>query len=195
MSTPTDDAPTVPLSAAVDAIVKNLGFPEARVRTVSRALQERGLFPMGGPRQSPMAKLEEVVTLIVGIAIDKPLHETADRIKAFDGLRPEGMPPEDQLPPQLDRMNHSPLDMLDVIAEELAGGDNSGRRLMIDVVAEPWPELTIRYPAGTVARYLSQGAPRGHWQARGYRKALTLNGAALGDVMLDLFGTEKADAA
>lgn len=161
------------------AIERHLGFPETRSRTTARSLQEGGVWPMGGPGVAPELDAEKIVSLVIALAIDGPLHKASGAVVAYRDLTPVGAP-LDALP---DTIRYTAGDFLDGLADEPA----NARNLTIEIVST-WPEVAMHYSDGNIRRLVSPGADPNRWQARGHRRSTTINGAAFADAINELFG-------
>lgn len=174
------------LNRAVDAIERYLGFSETRIRTTARALQEAGTIPMGAPRRQPVLTVEHVVSLILALALDMSLHNSARAVAEYRALVPGGANLHGA-PPAITR---SAGDALDILAQIAINGDSADwRRDMIEIVSN-WPEIAV-HGNGAVTRYVAPGANPEQWQAAGYRRATTITAAAFIDTISTLFKESK----
>ncbi|RAZ83202.1 hypothetical protein DPM33_32995 [Mesorhizobium hawassense] len=170
------------------AIERHLGFPETRSRTTARSLQEGDLWPLGGPGAAPELDIDDVVSLIIALAVDGPLHRAAGAVRAWRDMTPGGADLTGA-PDRIDTAGRA----LDIFADAAVHGEHPDllRRDLIEVVSS-WPEIVIANGlTGAAARFVPAGADAGHWQAAGHRKSTTLNGAALVDCLRELFGDSE----
>ena len=171
-------------SSVFMAIERHLGFPETRNRTTARSLQEGGMWPLGVPGAPAEVDVDDVVSLIIALAIDGPLHKAAGAVRAWRDMTPGGVDLTDA-PESIDTAGRA----LDTFADLAIHGDHPDllRRDMIEVVAN-WPEIAITNGiTGKVARFVPVGALASNWQTRGHRRSTTLNGSALVDCLRDIF--------
>jgi hypothetical protein len=167
------------LNATLRALERHVGLPQSRSRTVARRLQEAHILPLGGPGIAPELTADAVVSLVIALASDTPLHGAVEAVQTYRDLTPVGAP-LDALP---DTIRYTAGDFLDGLADEPA----NARNLKIEIVST-WPEIALHYSDGTIRRIVAPGADASAWQARGHRRSITINGAAFADAINELFG-------
>lgn len=168
---------------AVDALVRRVGYDPGRCSAVARELTEAKVLPSGGPAKSPELSPQDVASLMLGVALDRPLRAVADTVRQYRSLRREGVP--EGAPASI---GATAGEELDILAEIAATGSPEAKalvaRTIISVVSN-WPEVTFVDTIDT--RRFSAGQPA-HWQSAGHRKSVEVNGAAFVDVINELFG-------
>lgn len=166
------------------AIERHLGFPETRNRTTARSLQESAALPMGGPGVAPELDVDDFLVLVIALAADTTLHGSAAAVKALFNTTPGGSIIGDDAPDSIPRnAGHELIRWSD---QALHGDADALRRDRVEVVSN-WPELVI-HSDGKQHRFVAPGTNAAHWQAKGHRKSITINGAALVDCLRELFG-------
>lgn len=171
---------TVTLNDAVSGLERRIGFRRGRLIAVSQRLQQAGLIPTGAPRTAPQLTLADVMALVIAYAADAPIHLSAKSVETYVALTPEGAD-----------VSGSPAGYCANAGNELLAiaemyDDADLRRIRIEFVSS-WPEVTVHFDGGGLHRFLKHGALPGHWQSSGHRKSIVISGAALADVMGDLF--------
>lgn len=167
---------------AIAAIERRIGIPRPRGSTVARRLTEHVLLPVGAPGKAPQINRSDFVTLLIGLASDAPLSRVAETVVAYRNLTPAGTQ-IDALPESL---QYTAGDYLDGLADEPA----NARSIKLEIVSS-WPEIALHFSDGTARRFVAPGADASSWQARGYRRSTTINGAAFADAIADLFGEKS----
>ena len=172
--------------AAVEAAIKYLGFPAQRVGAVAVALTEGGVLPAGGPGKSPELETDDVISLVIGSALDVPLRAVADAVRHYRAMTPGGVSLIGA--PSSLRTAGDELDIwADMAAHE---GSKILRKDIIEIVSS-WPEIAITDGVNArMRRFVPRGALATHWAARGHRKVVQINGAALVDATRTLFAKE-----
>jgi hypothetical protein len=117
---------------------------------------------------------------MIAYAADAPIHLSARSVETYVALTPEGA-----------HVAKAPAGYCKTSGDELLAiaemyDDADLRRLRIEFVSS-WPEVAIHFAGGGIHRFLKLGALPGHWQSSGHRKSIVINGAALADVIKDLF--------
>jgi len=171
---------TATLADAIAALERRIGFRRGRLVAVSQRLQQANLIPTGSPRTAPQLTLADVMALVIAYAADAPLHMSARSVETYIGLTPDGSD-----------VTGAPAGYCKTAGDELLAiaqmyDDADLRRLRIEFVSS-WPEVAIHFDGGGLHRFLKVGALPGHWQSSGHRKSIVINGAALADVIKDLF--------
>lgn len=171
---------TVTLNDTIAALERRIGFRRGRLVAVSQRLQQAGLLPTGAPRTAPQLTLADVVALVIAYAADAPIHLSAKSVETYVALTPGGAD-----------FSTAPAGYCRTSGDELLAiaemyDDSDLRRVRIEFVSS-WPEVTVHFDGGGLHRFLKLGALPGHWQASGHRKSIVINGAALADVIGDLF--------
>lgn len=166
------------------AIERHLGFPETRNRTTARSLQEGEIWPLGGPGAAADVDVDDVISLIIAVAIDGPLHKAAGAVRTWRKMTPGGVSLTGT-PESIDTAGRA----LDIFADVAINGEHLDllRRDFVEVVAS-WPEIVIsNATTGAATRFVPVGENAGHWQLRGHRRSTTINGSALVDCLRELF--------
>ncbi|MDX8499883.1 hypothetical protein RFM99_15800 [Mesorhizobium sp. VK4C] len=169
----------------MSAIERHVGFPKSRARQVARRLQEAHILPLGGPGIAPELDAYGFISLLIALAADAPLHEAAEAVSTYRALTPGGVDLTGA-PESVDTAGRA----LDIFADIAAHGEPDLLRRDFFEVVSSWPEIAMRRD-GAVTRFASVGALASHWQAKGHRKSITINGAALVDAIQELFGDSK----
>jgi hypothetical protein len=176
------------LNAVLAALERHVGFPESRSRGIARRLQDAGMLPLGAPGLAPQLDVDDVTTLLIGVATDAGLRTTADTTRHYSDLVPGGAEVTGA-PASLTRTAH---DHLAVLIDHAAHGDPAGdltSGTLIDFCTS-WPEVTFTHRDGTAHRYQPVGSLPDHWQGGRHRRAVTINGAALSDAVQNIFWKE-----
>lgn len=170
------------LNEVYDADHRHLGFSKSRARQYAQRLREEGMFASGAPGKSPDITVDDFLNLLLALAIDATLADTADAVRAYRSLTPGGASLDGE-PASL----RTAGDFLDIWADWAVHGDaDLLRRDKIEVVSS-WPEIALHEATG-VKRWQPPGSLPNHWQASGHRRSTTINGAALVDALKELFG-------
>lgn len=177
---------TVTLNEAMSALERHVGFRRGRLVAVSQRLQQARIIPTGAPRTPPQLDLADVIALLVAYAADGAIHNSARSVQIYSALVPGGADLS-TAPPAVRATAGAQLYAIAALA---ADGDNDMRRLKIEFVST-WPEIVIFFEDGTVQRFRELGSLGSHWGTGGHRKSITVNGAALCDAILSLFGNQK----
>ncbi|MGO4619950.1 hypothetical protein [Ensifer sp. 2TAB8] len=170
------------LNAAIAALERRVGFPQSRARQVARSLQEAGALPLGGPGKPPEINIDDLVTLVIALAADVPLHQSADAVRAYRNLTPGGADVS-RAPASVPRNAGEEIDAIIGLA---ADGNSDVRGVKLEFVAN-WPEAAVRWHDGSISRFRELGALAAVWGAGGHRRSTTINMAALADAIQEVF--------
>ncbi len=179
------------VAALTDAVARHSGLPASRVRTVSRRLQDAGVLPRSNSRVPPEADISSVVSLIVALLTDEPLHSVASAAEAYlaySNTDADGTMVADEL--------------LAKMLTGLADFDTScdltklTMRSAISVVSGARPALVVR--AGNIDEdpvewaLTADGTPWRPELANGCQKSLSIGGFALFRIVSELgLGIER----
>lgn len=170
----------MPALVEVYDAVGRLGFSKSRARQYVQRLREEGEFASGAPGKSPDIQIDDFIALIIALAIGGTLRTVTNDVRAYRELTPGGVALEGA-PFSIARAGSH----LDAWASLALEGETELRRDQIEIVSG-WPEIAIRNTASTIC-FQPVGSLSGHWQSAGHRRAVTINGAALADALLELF--------
>ncbi|WP_158665076.1 hypothetical protein [Ensifer adhaerens] len=170
------------MNAAIAALERRVGFPQSRARQVARSLQEAGALPLGGPGKSPELNLDDFVTLVIALAADVPLHQSADAVRTYRNLTPGGADVS-RAPASVPRNAGEEIDAIFSLA---ADGNSDVRGIKLEFVAN-WPEVALHWHDGSAGRFRERGAIAAHWGASGHRRSTSINVAALADAIQETF--------
>lgn len=173
------------INSAVAALERYGGFDPKRSRTVSRALIDNGVIPMGAPGMAQVLSVEEFLFLLETLAFEPKLREARVTAARAQFLVPHGVVLPDDAPASIPRTAHQAL----LIYAELALGSLDDQRAVSNRRFEfvsTWPEFADHCTGG-VARFVEPGVNPQAWQAIGQRRSTTLNGAAFVDLIRALF--------
>lgn len=174
------------LHQAIDALSRHVGFPAARLRSMSRRLQDADVLPSGAPGVAPEVQLQHVIDLIIAVASDSTLRRAATAVETYRATTPGGADLS-QAPASVRATAGQQLESLARLAMD---GDTDARRMRVEIVCS-WPEVVFLFEDGTAHRFQPVGTLSGHWQTLGHRRATTINGAAFADAIIELFGGRK----
>lgn len=174
------------LHQAIDALSRHIGFPAARLRSMSRRLQDADVLPSGAPGVAPELQLRHVVDLIIAVASDSTLRRATTAVETYRATTPGGADLS-QAPVSVRATAGQQLEAISRLAMD---GDTDARRVRIEVVST-WPEVVFLFEDGTAHRFQPVGTLSNHWQMLGHRRATAINGAAFADAMIELFGVTK----
>lgn len=176
-ATPDSPAREARLADAIDVLGEVFGFPGARMRTVSRRLQDAGSLPRGSYTSTPMVGVPHFVTLLVGLCADATLRETPAAASDLDALA-------------------WAVHGNDVDADATAGsflvglcevalrGEAWVRELKIEFVADR-REVVVDFGRGVLERFCEPGAS----EAQGHMvKTTVIAGEGLAEAVEKLFG-------
>lgn len=175
------------IADAIAALERRLGFLPDRSKTIARRLQEAGMLQSGAPGVTPHIELDEFVALVMARSIDPVLHVVADSVRVFGAMTPGGAS-------LVGAPAHIPTarQRLECLAD-MAIGDADQQRHVAESAIEfvtGWPEIVIS-GAGVVERFREVGALPDRWDSGKHRCSTTLNGAAFGQAVRDLFGERR----
>ena len=174
------------LAETIDSIARHIGFPDARLRTLARRLQDADMLPSGAPGVPPVIEPRDALALIVAAASGATLRRAAESAVAYWELTPGGADVSDA-PATVAKSAGGYLSAIAAIAAE---GENWVRRLKIEI-SRNFPGVAIHHEDDTVQWFQPRGALSGHWGATGHHDSVVINGAAFADVFLELFGVSK----
>ncbi len=174
------------LHQAIDALSRHVGFPAARLRSMSRRLQDADVLPSGAPGVAPEVQLRHVIDLIIAVASDSTLRRAATAVEAYRATTPGGA----DLSQAPASVRATAGQQLEALARLAMDGDADARRMRVEIVST-WPEVVFLFEDGTAHRFQSAGTLSNHWQMLGHRRSTTINGAGLADAVLELFGVTK----
>ncbi|WP_147293983.1 hypothetical protein [Ciceribacter selenitireducens] len=174
------------LNHAIDALSRHVGFQAARLRSLARRLQDADVLPSGAPGVAPEVQLRHVVDLLLAVASDATLRRAATAVEAYRATTPGGA----DLSQAPASVRATAGQQLEALARLAMDGDADARRMRVEIVST-WPEVVFLFEDGTAHRFQSVGTLSGHWQMLGHRRATTINGAALADAIIELFGGRK----
>ncbi|NRQ15580.1 hypothetical protein BHMPCIPO_02830 [Ensifer sesbaniae] len=170
------------LNAAVAALERRIGFPKSRARQVARSLQEAGALPLGAPGVAPKLDLDDFVTLVIALAADVPLHQSADAVRTYRQLTPGGADVS-RAPASVPKNAGEEIDAIFSLA---ADGNTDVRGVKLEFVAN-WPEVAVHWHDGSIGRFRELGALGAHWSSIGHRRSTSINVAALADAIKETF--------
>lgn len=173
------------IKAAVAALERYGGFDPKRCRTISRALIDNGVIPMGAPGMAQVLSVEEFLLFLETVAFDPLLREAREAAARAQFLVPGGVGNFAEAPPCIPRTAHEAL----LVEAEMALGGLDAQRAVAAARFEfvhNWPEIAI-HTGARVARFVEPGANPELWQARGQRTATTVCGGAFVDMLRALF--------
>jgi len=176
------EATLATLNAAIAALERRVGFSASRARLVGRHLREQGLLPAGAPGIAPDLDLDDFVTLVIALAADVPLHQSADAVRAYRNLTPGGADVS-RAPASVPRTAGEEIDAIFSLASD---GNSDVRGVKLEFVAN-WPEVAAHWHDGSISRFRELGALAAHWGAAGHRRSTTVNMAALADAINETF--------
>lgn len=164
-----------------DAIERHLGLSTSRARQYAQRLREGDEFASGAPGKSPDIQVEDVVSLVIAVAIDGPVYQAAETVRAYRNLTPGGAS-LDGAPAYIGTAG----DYLDAWAKLVIEDKASVLRRDQIEIDTAFPAITIHAANGT-KRFQPVGSVSGHWESKGHRRAVTISGAALADALVELF--------
>ena len=173
------------LNAAVAALERRIGFPRSRARQVARSLQEAGALPLGGPGKAPEINIDDFVTLVIALAADVPLHQSAAAVRTYRDLTPGGADVS-RAPASVPQNAGEEIDAIFSLA---ADGNSDVRGVKLEFVAN-WPEVALHWQDGSISRFRELGALAAHWGAAGHRRSTSISVAALADAIKETFKGE-----
>lgn len=173
------------LQTAVAALEQRCGFPSSRALVVARSLREAGLLPSGAPGVSPQLQLDDFTTLVIALAADTALHESAAAVRKYRALTIGGADVS-AAPPAVPR---NAGEQIDAIIHLAAEGSTEVRGIRLEFVST-WPELAMRWHDGTIERYRELGSLASHWGGPGHRRSTTISVAAIADAIQETFKGE-----
>ncbi|AEH77526.1 hypothetical protein SM11_chr0243 [Sinorhizobium meliloti SM11] len=143
------------------------------------------MLPSGAPGVAPKLDLNDFTTLVIALAADVALHESASAVRRYRSLTIGGA-----------NVSGAPASVpknagqqIDAIVELAAEGATEVRGLKFEFVSS-WHELTVHWHDGSLERYRELGALASHWGGAGHRRSITINVAALADAIQDAFKGE-----
>jgi hypothetical protein len=169
--------------ADVLAAVDSLGFDPPRTKAIARRLSEAGAIPSGGPARPPELDQDDVLHLIVAIAVTSKLRLADHDLALYASLVPSGTVVQDEAPAGIPR---NAAEAIDLVVDLARRGDPDARRSFVTFVRS-WPEVEIEQP-GRVSRYRNPGTNAGHWQKDGHRTATTIPVKAVANIVDGIFG-------
>jgi hypothetical protein len=169
--------------ADVLSSIDSLGFDPARVKHIARRLSEAGSIPSGGPARAPELDEDDVLHLIVAIAVTSKLRLADHDLALYASLVPSGTVISDDAP---DGIPRNAAEAIDYIVDMARRGDPDARKSFVSFVRS-WPEVEIEQQ-GRVSRFRVAGANAGIWERDGHRTATTIPGAAVANIVDELFG-------
>lgn len=169
------------LSAAHAALERHCGFNIARIRAISRRLQEDGMLPLGGPGESPAIKPEHFAALFIATAVDPVVRIAPELVRNYMELTPAGVPLEGA-PASIASARSTLLALIGLAPDN----PDDFRDLQLEFVAN-WPELALHWGDGSAQRYQPTGTVPGYWQASGHRRSTTIPGKAFRDAVRAIF--------
>lgn len=160
------------IKAAVAALERYGGFDPKRCRTISRALIDNGVIPMGAPGMAQVLSVEEFLFFLETVAFDPLLREARETAARAQFLVPDGVDLTGA-PASIPRTAHEAL----LVEAEMALAGLGAQRAVTAARFEfvhNWPEIAIHH-SGRVARFVEPGASHHTWQVRGRRTATTVS--------------------
>jgi hypothetical protein len=143
-------------------------------------------LPSGAPGKSPELDTADVISLVIGSALDVPLRAVADAVRAYRAMTPGGTDLTDA-PALICTAGGA----LDIFADIAVHGDSNLIRNDIIEVDLAWPSIAITDGVtGHVSRFVPVGTLATHWPTNGHRKLVQINGAALVDTIRSLFAKD-----
>lgn len=173
------------IKAAIAALERYGGFNPKRSRTISRALIDNGVIPMGAPGMAQVLSVEEFLLFLETVAFDPLLREAREASARAQCLVPAGIGDLTSAPTSIPRTAHAAL----LAYADLALGPIEHRRAVSNLQFEfvqTWPEIAVHNCDG-VGRFVSAGANPQTWQSRGHRKSTSISGGAFIDMLRTLF--------
>jgi len=173
------------LQSVAGALERHCGFPVSRSLVVARSLREAGMLPSGAPGVAPKLDLNDFTTLVIALAADVALHESAAAVDRYRSLTIGGADVSGA-PASVPKNAGQQIDAIVKLAAE---GATEVRGLKFEFVSN-WPEFALHWHDGTIERYREIGALASHWGGAGYRRSITINVAAFADAIQDAFKGE-----
>ncbi|WVT73341.1 hypothetical protein QM996_17975 [Sinorhizobium chiapasense] len=170
------------LNAAIAALERRVGFSAPRARVVARHLREQGLLPAGAPGVAPSLDLDDFTNLLIALAADVPLHQSADAVRTYRSLTPGGADVS-RAPASVP---HNAGEEIDAISSLAADGNGDVRGVKLEFVTN-WPEVALHWHDGSISRFRELGALAAVWGAGGHRRSTSISVAALADAIKETF--------
>lgn len=173
------------IKAAIAALERYGGFNPKRSRTISRALIDNGVIPMGAPGMAQVLSVEEFLFFLEAVAFDPLTREAREASARAQFLCPAGVGDMTSAPLSIPRTAHTAL----LAYADLALGPIESQRAVSKLQFEfvqTWPEIAVHTPDG-VGRFVAAGANPQAWQSTGHRRSTSINGGAFIDMLRALF--------